>query len=222
MNDVPDLSVVRDRLAAARSRIAEVTDRPVRIVAVTKTHGWEVVDLAMRAGVEDVAENYAQELVAKARDVAANVPGAEPRWHFIGRLQSNKVRSIAGLVSCWESIDRSSVADEVARRRPGARVMVQLDLAGLEGRGGCAPSEAPGLVGRCRTAGLDVVGLMGVGPPGEPEHSRPAFRRLVALADELGLPERSIGMSGDFVVAAEEGATSVRLGTALFGPRPVR
>jgi uncharacterized pyridoxal phosphate-containing UPF0001 family protein len=114
------------------------------------------------------------------------------------------------------------VADEVARRRPGARVMVQLDLAGLEGRGGCAPSDAPGLVGRCRTAGLDVVGLMGVGPPGEPEHSRPAFRRLVALADELGLPERSIGMSGDFVVAAEEGATSVRLGTALFGPRPVR
>lgn len=222
MSDTPDLSTVRERLAVVRSRIAEVTDRPVRVVAVTKTHGWDVVDLAMRAGVEDVAENYAQELVAKARDLTTHVPGAEPSWHFIGRLQSNKVRSIAGLVRCWESIDRSSVADEVARRAPGARVMVQLDLAGIAGRGGCPPGDAPALVDRCRASGLDVVGLMGVGPPGDPEHSRPAFRQLVALADELGLPERSIGMSGDFLVAAEEGATSVRLGTALFGPRPAR
>jgi len=222
VSDTPDLSTIRERLAAARSRIAEVTDRPVRIVAVTKTHGWDAVDLAMRAGVEDVAENYAQELVAKARDLTAHVPHAEPRWHFIGRLQSNKVRSIVGLVRCWESIDRGSVADEVARRAPGARVMVQLDLAGIAGRGGCPPEDASALVERCRASGLDVVGLMGVGPPGDPELSRPAFRRLVALADELGLPERSIGMSGDYLVAAEEGATSVRLGTALFGPRPAR
>ena len=217
-----DLATLRERIDLARDRIAAVTDRSVRIVAVTKTHPWEVVDLVLRAGVDDVAENYAQELVAKARDLEEHAPGSAPNWHFVGRLQSNKVRSIAGLVGCWETIDRDSIADEVARRSPGARVMVQLDLAGIEGRGGCPPPDAPALVDRCRASGLEVVGLMGVGPPGDPEDARPGFRRLVALADDLGLPERSIGMSADFLVAAEEGATSVRLGTVLLGARPTR
>lgn len=99
-------------------------------------------------------------------------------------------------------------------------MLVQLDLAGLPGRGGCDPATAPELVRRCSELGLDVRGLMGVGVPGTPEDSRAGFRLLDTLATDLGLTERSMGMSGDLQVAVEEGSTLVRVGTALVGPRP--
>ena len=157
-------------------------------------------------------------MVPKAAGLAdgAVVP---PRWHFIGRLQSNKVRAVAGSVQLWHTIDRASFAVEVAKRAPGAAVLVQLDLAGLPGRGGCGPQEAPALVDRCVALGLDVRGLMGVGAPGGPEDARPGFRLLDRMAADLGLAERSMGMSGDLVTAVEEGSTMVRVGTALVGPR---
>jgi hypothetical protein len=237
------VAAIEERGAALRARIAERTDRDVRIVCVTKAHPPEVAAAARAAGFVDLGENYAQELRDKdaalrdkdaalrdkdaalrdkdaaLRDEDAALRDLDVRWHFIGRLQSNKVRLIAGVVDLWQTVDRASLVDEIARRAPGARVLVQLDLAGLPGRGGCDPADAPALVERARAAGLVVEGLMGVGPPGMPEDARPGFARLVALADELGLPERSIGMSADLDVAVEEGATIVRVGTALVGPR---
>ena len=213
--------LVEERLAVLRAAFAERTDREVRIVGVTKRHPVPVIALALDAGLVDLAENYAQELRAKAAELGSAAAGTGPvRWHFIGQLQSNKVRLIADDVSCWQSVDRDGVAEQIARRHPGATVMVQLDLAGIPGRGGCPPGEAAALVDRCRSLDLDVVGLMGVGAPGTADEARPGFRTLVSLADELGLPERSIGMSGDALVAVEEGSTMVRLGSALFGPRP--
>lgn len=229
----PDLvEAIRARGEALRARIAERTDREVRIVCVTKAHPPEVAAAARAAGFVDLGENYAQELRDKdaalrdkdaaLRDEDAALRAVDVRWHFIGRLQSNKVRMIAGVVDLWHTVDRASLVDEIARRAPGARMLVQLDLAGLPGRGGCDPADAPALVERARAAGLAVEGLMGVGPPGTPEDARPGFARLVAMADDLGLPERSIGMSGDLDVAVEEGATIVRVGTALVGPRAPR
>jgi len=185
-------------------------------VAVTKGFGPEVVAAAVAAGVEDVGESYAQELVAKA---AAVTP---PRWHFVGRLQANKVRALAGTVELWQSVDRPRLVDELARRVPGAKVLVQVDVTGEPSKGGCPPGDVPALVERAAGAGLDPRGLMAVGPLGPPEEARPGFRALVGLADRLGLAERSIGMSGDLEVAVQEGATMVRVGTALFGPRPPR
>jgi uncharacterized pyridoxal phosphate-containing UPF0001 family protein len=129
---------------------------------------------------------------------------------------------VADVVDLWHTVDRASLAEEVARRSPGARVLVQLDLAGIAGRGGCDPVDAPALVDRCRDLGLVVEGLMGVGPPGEPEDARPGFRLLDRTASELGLAERSMGMSADLDVAVECGATIVRVGAALVGPRPPR
>jgi uncharacterized pyridoxal phosphate-containing UPF0001 family protein len=126
---------------------------------------------------------------------------------------------VAGVVDLWQTVDRESLAIEVAKRAPGAAVLVQLDLAGLPGRGGCVPDEAPALVRRCAELGLQVRGLMGVGAPGPPESARPGFRLLDRMADDLGLEERSMGMSGDLDVAVEEGSTLVRVGTALVGPR---
>ena len=216
---------IAERRGALLRRIAKRTDRDVQVVCVTKAHPPAVAAAALAAGFRDLGENYAQELRDKAAPVgeaAAALGGDELRWHFIGRLQTNKVRLIAPAVALWQSVDRSGLAEQIARRAPGAAVLVQLDLAGLPDRGGCPPEAAGDLVDRCRSLGLDVRGLMGVGPPGEPERARPGFRLLSAIADDLGLAERSIGMSADLDVAVEEGSTMVRVGAALVGERPSR
>jgi pyridoxal phosphate enzyme (YggS family) len=204
-------------LAAARARIDAVAGgRTVELLAVTKGFGPGAVEAAATAGCVAIGENYAQELVGKTAAVAATGVAV----HFIGQLQSNKVRLIAGLVGVWETIDRPSIVREVARRAPGAVVLVQVDATGEPGKGGCAPADVPGLVEAAGEAGLVVDGLMAVGPTtGGPESARPVFRAVRALADRLDLATCSMGMSGDLEVAVQEGATRVRLGTALFGPR---
>ncbi len=212
---------VADRLGALRERLSRAGGDQVKVVAVAKGFGPDSVAAALSAGLADLGENYAQELLSKANSLSAQPGiGIQPRWHFIGRLQRNKIRKIAPLVHVWQSVDRLEVASEIARRAPGATVLVQVDIAGKVGRGGCSPSETTRLVGQCRDAGLEVVGLMAVGPPGPPELARGGFRLLATQAADLGLPELSMGMSADIEVAVEEGATMVRVGTALFGSRP--
>jgi PLP dependent protein len=211
---------LRRRWAGVHERIATVTDRPVSVIAVSKGHGPAAVRSALAAGITELGESYAQELVAKV--AALGDGGPAPSWHFVGRLQRNKVRALVDLVSLWHTVDSPRLADEIARRAPGAQVLVQLDLAGLPGRGGIATGEAPDLVRHCESAGLTVRGLMGVGPPGDSESARPAFASLSNLADRLGLEQRCMGRSGDLEVAVAEGSTMVRVGTDLFGRRPTR
>lgn len=214
-----DASEVARRLEAVRARIEAVADgRDVAVVAVTKGFDVSAPRAALACGLTVLGENYAQELVAK--DEALSVDErAMCDWHFIGRLQRNKVRLLAGRVDVWQSVDRVELLDEIARRAPGAAVMIQVDLSDDPARGGAPPARVGALVGHGRSVGLDVCGLMAVGPPGPPEAARPGFRQVVALAEEFGLPERSIGMSGDLEVAVAEGATMVRIGTGLFGAR---
>lgn len=218
---------VAERLGRVRERIAAAGgDEGVRVLAVTKGFGADAVRAAVGAGLADVGENYAQELAAKVDDLTTGGPADEPvpavRWHFIGRLQRNKVRLVAPNVAVWQSVDRLAVGEEIARRAHEATVFVQVAVTGEPGKGGCPPAEVPVLVGGLGRLGLDVRGLMAVGATGPAEEARPGFRRLRQLADDLGLPEVSMGMSGDLEVAVEEGSTMVRIGTALFGPRPVR
>lgn len=212
---------VRERLAAVRHRVARAggTDA-VRIVAVTKGFGADAVAAAVGAGVADVGESYASELARKA--LAAGTGGTPIRWHFIGRLQSNKVRRLSSVVHLWQSVDRASVVQEIARHAPGASVLVQVNVSGEAQKGGCEPAAAPGLVAAATDAGLHVRGLMCVAAAGGNEAARPGFRLLRSLAEDLGLEERSMGMSGDLEAAVEEGSTMVRVGTALLGPRAVR
>jgi pyridoxal phosphate enzyme (YggS family) len=172
---------------------------------------------ALTAGAPDLGETRAQDLVAKARALEIDRL-ASPRWHFIGRVQRNKVRALAPFVALWQSVDREEVATEIVARAPGARVLVQVNVAGEAQKGGCAPEDAPGLVARCRALGLEVEGLMTVPPEaGDPT---PIFRTLRRLTDDLGLATCSMGMSGDFERAIRAGATMVRVGSAVFGPRP--
>jgi pyridoxal phosphate enzyme (YggS family) len=191
----------------------------VAVLAVTKGFGPEAMAAAVAAGCPAVGENYAQELLAKLDALGAlDVP--RPEVHFIGRLQSRKVRTVAGVVDVWQSIDRSVLVDEVAKRAPGARIMVQVNVSDEPQKGGCTPAEAPGLVAAARGAGLEVEGLMTVGRTGPPDAAREGFRMLRRLADEVGVRQRSMGMSEDLEVAVSEGSTMVRVGTALFGERP--
>ncbi len=211
------------RLAALRDRIGAAAPDPagVTLLAVTKGFGPEAVWTALAAGLPAVGENYADELVAKAAAVAAG-PGPAPEWHYLGAIQRNKVPRLAPLVSCWQSVSRIEEGRAIARRRPGARVLVQVDVAGLPGRGGVPPAEVPDLVAALRDEDLDVDGLMAVGLPGPPEGARPGFRQVRRLADALGLGTCSMGMTDDLEVALSEGSTMVRLGRALFGERPAR
>ena len=215
-----DAAAVAERVRQLRERVAALAGgRPVTIVAVTKGFGAEAIAAAQAAGLEHIGENYAQEVVAKAVLLGSD-PALE--WHFLGRLQRNKVRTLVGIIDVWQSIDRIELIDELARRAPGARVLIQANLSGELHKGGAAMDEVPALVDHARTVGLEVEGLMGVGPEGPAELARPGFRALVALADALDLSERSIGMSADLEVALQEGSTMIRVGSSLFGPRPGR
>jgi pyridoxal phosphate enzyme (YggS family) len=213
---VIDIGSVTRHVAAVRARIEAAGGHNVTLVAVTKGFGADAVEAAAAAGCTDVGENYAQELLAKLPDVHR----ARPRVHFIGRLQSNKVKLLSSVVDVWQSVDRSSLVAPLARHAPGAHVLVQVNISGERQKGGCEPEDTDALVDALRGAGLTVDGLMGVGPLGEPENARAGFRSLRSMVDELGLSVCSMGMTDDLEVAVEEGATMVRVGSALFGPRP--
>ncbi len=215
------------RLARVRERIRGAAPDPdrVTVVAVTKGFGPDAVRLALDAGIDAIGENYADELLAKAaalRELSATPDARAPAWHYLGAVQRNKVSRLAPLVACWQAVARPEEGVAIAARRPGATVLVQVDVAGRPGRGGVPPSGVAGLVATLRGDALDVAGLMAVGPPGPAEDARPGFRELSGLADALDLPVRSMGMSDDLEVALEEGSTMVRVGRALFGDRPGR
>jgi hypothetical protein len=228
--DSPDAATQLDvaaRVAEVRARMDAAATRSgrdpsgVRLVAATKTVPVERVADAVAAGVVDLGENRAQELLAKAPALAElrGDRGADVRWHFLGALQRNKVRALAPWIACWQSVDRAALGAAIAERAPGARVLVEVNVAAEPQKAGCSPDEAAGLVETLRADGLDVAGLMAVPPHGD--DPRPWFVALAALAARLELAELSMGMTDDFEVAIEEGATMVRVGRALFGPRPL-
>jgi PLP dependent protein len=236
----PTPAVVAGRVEDIRRRISGSGRDPatVRLVAVTKGFDSSAVTAALAAGVGDIGENYAAELIDKASALRhqpalrhhpdlrhqpagdATGPGSAPRWHFLGAVQRRKVRDLAPHVGCWQSIARAVEGEEIARRAPGAGVFVEVEVSGLPGRNGCPPAEVPGLVRTLRGLDLDVRGLMVVAPPGPAPVARTAFRTTAGLAGDLGLAELSMGMTEDFEVALEEGSTMVRVGRALFGARP--
>jgi len=220
------------RFARARERIERAGGDPDRItmIAVTKGFGPEVVAQARSLGQRDFGENYTVDLARKAEaleeadalEAGALAPGSadDVSWHSLGAVQRTTARKLGGLVHLWQGVDGLGAGERIAKAAPGAGVLLQVNVSGETRKHGCTFDAAPDLVERLRGLRLDVRGLMAVGPSGPPEAARAGFRRLAELADAMGLPERSMGMSADLEVAVAEGATMVRLGTALFGPRP--
>lgn len=216
MTTTPLDASVAERLAVVRERIARAGGVGVAVLPVTKMFTIEHCWAAINAGCTAVGENYAQEVVAKFAD------GRPPFGvHFIGQLQTNKVRMLAPLVSVYESVDRASLVHELAKRVPGATVLVQASTDTESGKGGCPLDDVPALVEAAIGAGLQVRGLMTVGPTeGGPQAARAGFRAVRAMVDHLGLSVCSMGMTDDLEVAVQEGSTQVRVGSALFGERP--
>ncbi|HJR52042.1 MAG TPA: YggS family pyridoxal phosphate-dependent enzyme [Gemmatimonadales bacterium] len=225
--EFPDLPgrLARVRETLARHQAVAGWTHPVRIIGVTKGHGAEAVRAAHAAGLEDVGENRVQEGLAKQERVG-NVPVT---WHLIGTLQRNKARHVVGRFALVHSVDREDLAGELDRRTPPdarQRILVQVNCSDEAQKGGVEPDALPGLLDALRRfERLDVAGLMTMSAlTDDTGEQRRAFRRLRELresAEREGhrLPELSMGMSGDFPVAVEEGATMVRLGTILFGER---
>jgi pyridoxal phosphate enzyme (YggS family) len=211
-----NVTEIRGRIADAARRSGR-DPHSVTLIAAAKTVGTDALAAILATGVVDLGENRAQELLAKAPVLAEGA--VAPVWHFIGALQRNKVRALAPWVQRWHTIDRSELAETVARHAPGARVLVEVNLAGEAAKAGCAPAEVPALVDAVRHRDLAVDGLMAV-PPHDVDPRR-WFAALRELAAREGLPELSMGMSHDYEIAVEEGATMVRVGRALFGERAV-
>lgn len=219
------------RAIEAAARSASRDPAGIRLVAVSKHQPAAAIAAAHAAGQRDFGENYVQELVGKAEELGS-LEGL--RWHAIGALQRNKVRDVARVAHVVHTVDRVELATELRRRAAAADravdVLIEVSIAGEEQKAGCAPAE----VGRVLEAlaaddRVHAVGLMAIPPlADDPEATRPHFRALRVLRDELRaaghgeLRELSMGMSADFAVAIEEGATLVRVGTAIFGARPAR
>jgi len=215
---IPPLPLILERIADLSEKLANRSGGRTRLLPVTKAFPVDAVSAVMEAGFREVGENYAQELLEKN----GLLPEGLVDWHMIGGLQKNKVKRLAGVVTLWQTVDRSTLLDEIAKRDPGARVLIQVDPLDGDGKAGCPPGEVESLVVRGVESGLDVAGLMTVGAAGDPERTRHAFGVLVDMADRMELVERSMGMTDDMEMAVDMGSTIVRVGRAIFGTRPPR
>ena len=231
------MSELSARLEALRARIAAAAARAgrsaadVTLIGVAKKQPAEAVVEAVAAGVREIGENFAQEAREKIPAVHALLAARglpEPRWHFLGQLQRNKARLVTPLFHCVQTVDRLELAQELSRRAQAEgralEVLLQVNVDAEPQKGGAEPSELRALLDAVRALpALTLRGLMAIPEP--QRDMRPAFARLRSLRDDLArasgeaLPVLSMGMSDDFEAAIEEGATHVRIGTALFGAR---
>ncbi|MGH7889878.1 MAG: YggS family pyridoxal phosphate-dependent enzyme [Thermodesulfobacteriota bacterium] len=228
MGIAENLKRVQERIEKAALRAGR-DSREIRLVAVAKGFAAERVVQAARCGIDNFGENYAQEFREK-HDFVQKAFDKKIYWHFIGRLQRNKVKHLLGRVELIHSLDKLSVAEEINKRAEKADIkvpaLIEVSLAGEEEKGGINPAQVEDFLAKLeRFSLIEIRGLMAMPPLFDaPEMARPYFRRLKELRDKLkqrfpNLRELSMGMSGDFEVAIEEGATIVRIGTAIFGPR---
>ena len=217
-----------ERLAKVRAVLAQRAAHPVTIVAVTKGFGTDAIRAALAAGLADIGENRVQEALEKQEELGAGSQELGIRWHLIGHLQRNKARVAAGRFELVHALDSLELGQELDRRSNAPqRVLLQVNVAGEVQKSGCAPEEAPALA-RAVTAlpQLRLEGMMTMAPLTDDEDvQRRTFRGLRLLRDRIKeeegiwLPTLSMGMSGDYASAVQEGATVIRLGTVLFGLR---
>ena len=213
---------VRERVERAALR-ADRDPSSIQLLAISKAQPAQRIREAYAAGQREFGESYAQELKAKAAELVAL---EALRWHFVGHLQSNKAKLVAPVVASVHSVDSEALGRELVKRAPNGRmrVLIEVNIGGESQKGGVAPEGTLELArALLAVPGLELTGLMCVPPAESP--ARPAFARLRQLRDSIAtslghpLPELSMGMSGDFEEAIEEGSTIVRVGTAIFGSR---
>jgi len=216
------LALVRDQMARACAAAGR-RQQDVTLVAVSKGQPAAAIREAYAAGQRDFGENYAQELRDKAEDLKDL---EELRWHFLGPVQTNKVKYLAGRIVLLHSLDRAELAEALAARlQSPLDVLLEVNVGAEPQKHGVLPGDVPALVGKLVSwPHIRLRGLMCIPPADDAEAARPHFAALRTLSQSLGLaqPVLSMGMSADFPVAIQEGATIIRVGTAIFGARPPR
>ena len=205
---------IRERLGKINEIIAAKARNQVSLIAVTKGFTHEEVNVASELGIKNFGENYAQELLAKNPLVDAEIS-----WHYIGQLQSNKIRKVSHLVDVWHSVTSLKLAREIHNRNDQAKILLQVSVSGPSNSKGFEVEELPDLIFQLRDENIDVSGLMTMGVPGDMVATRFVFERLRKLADTFELSECSMGMSDDFEIALESGSSMIRIGSAIFGNR---
>ena len=205
---------IKERLQEINKIIDAKAQNPVTLIGVTKGFTHEEVNIASELGIKNFGENYAQELLTKNPLVDPEIS-----WHYIGQLQSNKIRKISHLVDVWHSVTSLKLAREIHKRNDQAQILLQVSLMGPSNSKGFEVEQLPQLISELRDMNIDISGLMTMGVPGDMVATRVVFKELRKLADTFELPECSMGMSGDFEIALESGASMIRVGSAIFGNR---
>ena len=185
------------------------------LLPVTKGFGVREVEAVLEVGLTKVGESYAQELLEKAKNITDN----RIDWHMIGRIQRNKVKKLSETVDLWHSVDRKELIAEISKYKKGSKILIQVDMNERYQQGGCSPENVPGLIEFASDKGVNVEGLMTIGVDQDVETTRNIFAELAKLSKKMGLKEISMGMSNDFEIAIDYGATILRVGRSIFGER---
>ena len=185
------------------------------LLPVTKGFGVREVEAVLEVGLTKVGESYAQELLEKAKNITDN----RIDWHMIGRIQRNKVKKLSETVDLWHSVDRKELIAEISKYKKDSKILIQVDMNERYQQGGCSPENVPGLIEFASDKGINVEGLMTIGVDQDVETTRNIFAELAKLSKKMGLKEISMGMSNDFEIAIDYGATILRVGRSIFGER---
>jgi len=209
------LKEVKERALELAEIVKNKSDGNAMLLPVTKGFGAEEVQAMLEVGLTQVGESYAQEVIEKAQIFNDN----RIAWHMIGRVQSNKVRKLSETISLWHSVDRKDLITEISKRKKDSKVLIQVDMNNRPQQGGCSLEEVPELIEFASSKGLKVDGLMTIGVDQDVEATKRAFAGLAKLAESMGLREISMGMSDDYEMAIDHGATILRVGRGIFGER---
>ena len=206
---------VKERAQELAEVVKTKSDGNAILLPVTKGFGVREVQAMLEVGLTKVGESYAQELLGKAKNITDN----RINWHMIGRIQRNKVKKLSETVDLWHSVDRKELITEISKCKKNSKILIQVSLNDRYQQGGCSPENVPDLIEFASDKGMNVEGLMTIGVDQDIDATKNVFAELGKLSETMGLKEISMGMSNDFEIAIDYGATILRVGRSIFGER---
>ena len=206
---------VKERAQQLSELVRTKSDGKAILLPVTKGFGTREVQAMLEVGLTKIGESYAQEILEKRKMITDN----RIAWHMIGRVQRNKVRKLSETVDLWHSVDRKELITEISKCKKNSKILIQVSLNDRYQQGGCSPENVPDLIEFASDKGINVEGLMTIGVDQDIDATKNVFAELGKLSEKMGLKEISMGMSNDFEIAIDYGATILRVGRSIFGER---
>ena len=207
---------VKERAQQLSELVRTKSDGNAILLPVTKGFGAREVQAMLEVGLTKIGESYAQEILEKRKMITDN----RIAWHMIGGVQRNKVRKLSETVDLWHSVDRKELITEISKYQKNSKILIQVSLNDRHKQGGCSPENVPDLIEFASDKGINVEGLMTIGVDQDIDATKNVFAELGKLSEKMGLKEISMGMSNDFEIAIDYGATILRVGRSIFGERP--